>query len=64
MVEGLISVDAPPITPAMPTAVPVPSAITPSPAVSVRVTPSRVSIVSPSRPSRTTSSPSGTLARS
>ncbi len=64
VVVSEISVEAPPITPAMPTAAPSPSEITPSPALSVRVTSSRVTIVSPSTASRTTSAPPGNLARS
>lgn len=62
------SVEAPPIIPAMPIAVSVPSAITPSEAVSVRTSPSRVSSASPSIARRTRSAtappPSPRAARS
>ncbi len=64
LVVSEISVEAPPMTPAMPMARSSASAITPSPALSVRTTPSRVSTCSPSAARRTRSSPSGTSSAS
>ena len=53
VVSPLISVDAPPMIPAMPIAASSPSAITPSEADKVRTTPSSVSTVSSSTARRT-----------
>ena len=59
-----ISVEAPPMTPAMPMARSEASTITPSPALSVRTTPSSVSTCSPSAARRTPSAPPGTRSAS
>ncbi len=59
-----ISVDAPPMTPAMATATSSPSVSTPSAAVSVRSTSSRVTMRSPSRAKRTRRAVPDSLARS
>ena len=63
-VPAEISVEAPPMTPAMPMGRSEASTITPSPAWSVRTTPSRVSTCSPSAARRTPSAPPGTRSAS
>ena len=64
VVPSWISVDAPPITPAMPMAASSASATTPSAAVRVRSMPSRVKIVSPSTALRTRNADPATRSRS